>query len=300
MTRFHISVLAMAVLSFSGCSQAQKGVFAHTGGPSPNDSSINSVTIEHWGCEYARPWNRSSMAPLIEPWSCPRYTLRFSRDDTATYDGKQYVESIGKYSGKIKFDAVAKYLESEHIDDYAGHYGSEAIGENDRLTIARADRTVIIDIYSSYLSLPPIRVRGVMAAIDGLADDVKWKPTSAIDSYLGYFMSKDTNGKSFTIGLFQGDTQTNARGLSQVIAASTCPSDFDMRLRLVGSHAIVRERAYGTRWVDTGPEIPVSVVRDAYGLIVGTGKSKRLYRRVDWREYRAGAFLRPSADCPRD
>jgi hypothetical protein len=262
------------------CSQASKNDFVHIGQPSVPKSTITSITLNRLGCR----------------GSCPTYTLNFSRGDSATYEGKRYVDKIGKYGGHADFNLIAAWLDSQNVDDYAGRYGTDvADAENIRLVVSRGDRIVVI--YSGFTDSLPIRVQGAIAAIDGFGDATRWKPLLADDSYLGYFLNEHTPSELFAVRVSPGDTESDVRGFQQVVHVGKCADDrfasdqFSFHTHLVGARGVGRIRSYNNIVGEFGPESAITVLREPDGLTVGQGTTTRFYYRVTWRAYES-AFYR--------
>lgn len=268
--------LALAVLALGACSQTQKNAYVHIGHPSLPRSSITAIAFSRLGCR----------------GSCPIYTLTLSRGDTATYQGKYYVDKIGTYDGYIDFETIATWLDGQDVDDYAGIYGTlVADAERINLEVSRTDRTVVI--YSGDTGSLPVQVQGIIAALDGFGEGVRWKPASALEPYLGYFLNDNTPGELFAIRMHPDTTSPGALGVSQVVYVGKCASEafasdqHDLEMHLVGSHVNAQEKPYSDEVGHAGPKIPITLAREPSGLSVGIGAHKRSYHRVTWREYEA-------------
>jgi hypothetical protein len=271
-----VGSVALIVLALGACSQAQKNAFVHIGQPSVPKSTLDSITLARRGCH----------------WGCPSYTLRFSRGDVATYEGYGHVDKIGKYSGYVDFDLVAAWLDSQDVDAYAGRYGT-LVSDSDYLTVtlSRSDQVIVIDSHDT--GSLPVRVQGAIEAIDGFGDGVRWKPSGAIESYLGYFLNENTPNELLAVQVSPGDTGSDGFGIEQAIHVGKCAADafaseqFRFRVRLVGSHAVGTGKSYSDDAGDFGPESPIAVASEPGGLNIGVGLKKRFYYRVTSRAYQS-------------
>jgi hypothetical protein len=155
--------------------------------------------------------------------------------------------------------------------------------------ITRANRNVVIK--SSDTGSLTIRVRGVIAAIDGFANDVRWKPAGASDSYLGYFLNDNAPGELYALYMVPGDAAADAIGYSHLTPGVKCKADAfandqsEISLHLAGPRVIAREKSYYRDVGKSGLEVPTEVASEPGGLSIGIGAQKRSYRRVTWREY---------------
>jgi len=133
----------------------------------------------------------------------------------------------------------------------------------------------------------------VIAALDGFADGVRWKPVSTSDSYFGYFVNDSTPGDLYTAYLVPGESAAEAHGSTDHTSWVQCAADADasdlleIDLHISGSHAAGTEISYNNIVGEFGPKIPIAVAIEPGGLSVGAARQKRSYRRVAWREYQS-------------
>jgi hypothetical protein len=269
-----IGVLAIALLELVSCSQASKNATEHFGYPLIPKTTITSISLNRLGCK----------------GSCPVYSLTFSAGDSAMYEGKGYVDKIGRYGGYADFDLIAAWLDSQSIDNYAGQYGLDtADAENIRLIVSRGDRIIVI--YSGDTDLLPVHVQGAIAALDGFGDAIRWKALDADDSYLGYFLNENTPSELFAARVSPGDSASDVQGFEQVVHVGKCADDgfasdqFSFHVHLVGARGVGKQRSYNNITGEFGPESPITMLRELGGLTVGNGSKTRYYSRVTWSAY---------------
>src|SRR5476649_661385 len=181
------------MLALGGCSRAKGDGIANLEPTPLPANSITSITLDRQGC-YG---------------TCPVYTVKFSRGDVATYFGKRHVDKIGKFRGDVDFDLIAAWLDTQSLPKESSVYGNGVIdAENIVLTVVRSNNSVVIESHNSYDL--PIAVTGVIAAIDGFADTVRWRQVDALDPFLGNFVEKQNADVLATLALYPGDV--DARG----------------------------------------------------------------------------------------
>lgn len=205
----------------------------------------------------------------------------------ATYIGKDNVDKIGSFSGTIDFELVAAWLDTQLIPQYPPVYG-EGVEDAERLvlTIVRPDRTVVIQSLSTYNM--PVTLQGVVAAMDGFGDSVRWKPASALDSFEGYFLDESKPGVLTNLELRQFRS-AESQGIYYEIDPDHCKSVGEqLDVRLFGSRAVGSQRSYQTtdyRQKELGPPISVNVRASDITLSVGNRHYQKIFRRVSFREF---------------
>ena len=260
-------------------------------------STITGVTLDRRGC-YG---------------TCPIYTVTFSSGDVATYSGKRYVDKIGKYSGDVDFDLIAAWLDTQDLPKKSSVFGNGVIdAENLVLTVARSDRKVVIESHN-YFDLP-LSVSGVVAAIDGFADRIKWKASSALDPYMGDFINDRSPTNLLTLTMYAGPTDVESRGSSIAFMAENCAqggftrNEEEVTFRLAESTGPT-VIASQVQFQISGPSsaaTPLAVKVGAGTITLSDGSTSTTYRRVSGRQSDAAfnAFMERAAgqarptDCP--
>jgi hypothetical protein len=236
--------------------------------------------------------------------------VTFARGDIATYDGKLKVEKMGAYRGVVDFDLVAAWLDSQDVDRFAGEYGQRTVdGRIDELAVTRAGRTLVIR--SNNINMVPVGARGIMAAVDGFADGVLWRSSSALDPYFGYFSNESSDNKLTTVVVYPQELRTDAHGFVWILehcsAGGTASISDDILVR--------RERTGVRAWLTThqggdrkrAVTSPIAINARGGTITVGNGDRATVFQRVSWREYESkiNAFMDryasgsrpPKADC---
>lgn len=266
--------MALAVVALGSCSRAQS-VPPDLNGPPPPKSTITAVSLSRQGCGLG---------------NCPTYTVTFMRANSATYVGERYVDKIGTYSGVIDFDLIAAWLDSQDVDAYAGQYEmGSADGEVISLKITRNGRTEVI--HSEFTRSLPVPIRGMIAAIDGFADRVSWKPASALDPYLGYFLTDNKPGELTILSLYPTGTGTDVQGGSYTFIPARCEADGlanggeELRLHLVGRRITGMRRQIPSGRSAAGPRMPIIVRANTGTLTISQASSEKTYWRVPYLEF---------------
>jgi Domain of unknown function (DUF6438) len=284
----------LAALTLGACAHTKADTLAP---PALPKSTITSVTLDRKGC-YG---------------TCPIYTVTFSSGDVATYSGKRYVDNIGKYSGHVDFDLIAAWLDTQALPAKSSVFGSNVIdAENLIVTIVRSDRTVVIESHS-YFDLP-LSVSGVVAAIDGFADRIKWKASSALDPYMGEFINDRSPTNLLTLTMYAGPTDVEAHGSSMTFTADSCAqggftrNEDEVTFQLAGSTGptVIASKVQFQIPSSSSAATPLAVKFGAGTITLRDGSMSTVYRRVSGRQYdtafnafteRAASQARPAA-CP--
>ena len=118
---------------------------------------------------------------------CPSYYVIFRSDDSATYYGRFFVPRVGRYTGRTYFKSIAAWLDSEHIDRFTDSYALNWLdAPGAKITVVRKNRTK--SITTSNMEFLPPAVVGIINALAGFAENVRWQPAGALESYLGTFI----------------------------------------------------------------------------------------------------------------
>ncbi|MBC5826835.1 MAG: hypothetical protein GIW99_04005 [Candidatus Eremiobacteraeota bacterium] len=240
-------------------------------------STIQSITLDRGGC-YG---------------SCPVYRVTFERDGSATYKGVAFVDKIGLFSGRADFNLIAAWLETQNLHRYAGAYGMNWIDADTlTLTVVRDanQKTVVQSKNSSYL---PLEVRGIVAALNGFADNVAWRRASSLDAYMGSFVDDRNAARLVLVDTYPTAMRNVARGSLLVLTPSVCAPggikrsiDEAIELRLAGS----RVTAFS---VNPNTKSPLPFAIAGRHVVVRVGADSYLLRRVSFadRETLSSAFI---------
>jgi uncharacterized protein YecT (DUF1311 family) len=108
---------------------------------------------------------------------CPSYVLVFRSNGTARYEGRQYVERLGTFSGTIplqRFAALARFVEDSGFSDLEDFYSWNV---TDAATVTT---TVVADgvrkTVRNYAGGGPARLENLEKRIDALLDEAVWEP----------------------------------------------------------------------------------------------------------------------------
>ncbi len=238
--------------------------------------------------------------------------VTFARGDIAKYDGKLKVDKMGAYSGVVDFDLIAAWLDSQDVDRFAGEYGPRMVdGRIDVLAVTRAGRTLVIR--SNNVNVVPVGARGIMAAVDGFADGVSWRPVSALDPYVGYFANESSEKRLRTVVIYPQKTGTEAQGSvtslesTPCAASGTADTEDGILVRLQGA----RVRAWRTTHQGSSEKndvtSPIAIKAGPGTITLGNGDSATVFQRVSWRKYEllinafydpfVGERQSPAVDC---
>lgn len=167
-------MLGLGLLALLGCARGGTGL------TSIRTTDIREIRLDRFGCGF---------------WGCPVYSLAFQSDGSATYYGRFCVSRLGHYKGRTDFGVIAAWLDSQDLDKFANGYALGGVdAEMVRLTVVRDSRTKSIS--SDNAALLPPKVTGIINALDGFSDQVRWQPAGALESYLGTFIYYSQPGLS--------------------------------------------------------------------------------------------------------
>jgi hypothetical protein len=118
--------------------------------------------------------------------TCPDYTVRFTADGRATYRGGHYAPLHGKFSGLVDFRALAAWLATQHPETLR-NYPTMTDGQTVTLVIDHGARRQIVVSSRGLGPEVPLRLDGILLALDGATMRVRWRRDDAATSFLGTF-----------------------------------------------------------------------------------------------------------------
>ena len=108
--------------------------------------------------------------------SCPADKVVLRSDGTATYTGKNYVERIGTYEGRMRqedYAKLAELMEARKFFEMQGRYLAAVTDHPSVITSAtRGGKTKVVD---NYADSGPIELWGIEKTIQGVVAGIKWK-----------------------------------------------------------------------------------------------------------------------------
>lgn len=117
-----------------------------------------------------------SMERTVCAGTCPIYTVTFKSDGTAVYEGKEFVDKIGTYVGKvdeIEFKRLAFLIEKLNFlglkDNYSIPVADHA---NVIITVNYEDKVKGVDNYGD---AGPVEVWAIEKVIDAMVEDIYWE-----------------------------------------------------------------------------------------------------------------------------
>lgn len=156
MKRLLIFATLIFIIAFNA--SAQKGKNDTSQNDRRGGEQISEITLERSSC----------FGP------CPVYKLTLRRDGTATYEGRQFVERKGTYSGTFYgFERLAQLIESRGYFNLKDNYTINATDLSGTVTsVVRTGRRKTI---TNYGDAGPVELWGIEAAIDGVVANTKWQ-----------------------------------------------------------------------------------------------------------------------------
>jgi hypothetical protein len=206
--------------------------------------------------------------------TCPAYTVRFTADGHATYAGDMYAPRIGRFAGLADFERLAAWIDSQHPETLEDGYATGWI-DSQRVTliVERGTRRKVVTTANE--SEIPLRLEGMILALDGETERVRWSGVDDLGPYIGSF----TNGQ-ITLSVYGGARQ----GVRVSTRVNPCGTDapFPTTTRAPGA---LRVRCQHTATTLR----PVADGLRAEGDALAPG----LYRRISQREADRRAGLVP-------
>ena len=120
--------------------------------------------------------------------TCPEYTVRFTPDGRATYDGGRYAPRQGRFTALADFDALADWVATQHPETLRDRYAGGAI-DTQIVTLAVEWNKRRRIITTSRETAVPLRFEGLLLAIDGFTARLRWRRDDAASPFLGTFAS---------------------------------------------------------------------------------------------------------------
>ena len=121
---------------------------------------------------------------------CPSFTLRLTADGRAHFVGRQIsAVTPGVLDAHIDFRTLAAWVVSQHLETLALQY---ALGMVDAPGIDIIERpTGTTRYHSNYAVEIPLRLEGVVLALEGEMERARWRKEDALTPFFGEF----TNGE---------------------------------------------------------------------------------------------------------
>ncbi len=208
--------------------------------------------------------------------TCPSYTVRFTANGRATYDGGHFAPLRGRFSGLVDFPPLAAWVATQHPETLRARYAAGTIDSQIvTLTIDQGARRQRIT--TSEESVVPLRFEGILLALDGVTTRIRWRRDDAATVFLGMFSgpsaaSSDPFGgvdiDQSVNGAFYAHGRTLQCGNAQ---ASVTHAGSAMRLRCATRSSVLHATADGFR--AEGDAIPAGAYRrlDPHGASVMSG-----------------------------
>ena len=136
--------------------------------------------------------------------NCPTFTLRLTADGRARFIGNDQRGHSGVLDAQVDFRTLAAWLVSQHIETLAKGYNSGTVDTPGiEVVIEHPSETVR---YRSHFYLAiPIRLEGVVLALEGELERGRWRKEDALTPFLGEF----TDGaRELTVDAYPGSPQT--------------------------------------------------------------------------------------------
>jgi hypothetical protein len=119
--------------------------------------------------------------------SCPAYSVRFSDDGRAAYVGGRFAALQGTFSGVADFPSLAAWVASQHPETLSDRYPVNTDAPAVRLTIDRGSRRQTIEAATGIGPNVPLRLAGILLALDGEMTRIHWRREDAMTRFLGTF-----------------------------------------------------------------------------------------------------------------
>ncbi len=117
---------------------------------------------------------------------CPAFTVRFTRDDRATYVGVSFAPRIGRFAGLVDFERLAAWIDTQQPEQLEPQYAMNVIDSpHVVLTIERGAKRATVE--TAQESRAPLRFEGIVWAVEGVAQHVRWKAVDDLTPLVGAF-----------------------------------------------------------------------------------------------------------------
>ncbi|GEM_PF-4574862 len=211
--------------------------------------------------------------------TCSAYTVRFTADGRATYDGEAYAPRVGRFAGLADFERLAAWIDSQHPETLDDGYAMGWI-DSQRVTMIVERGTRRKAVSTANESEIPLRLEGMILALEGETERVRWSGADDLGSYIGSF----TNGQ-ITLYVYGGARQ----GVRVSTRVNPCGADapFPTTTRVPGGLRVRCEHTATTLR-------PAAEGLRAEGNALAPG----LYRRITQREADRRAGLLPMPAPP--
>jgi hypothetical protein len=113
--------------------------------------------------------------------------VRFTADGRATYAGGRYAPLQGKFSGTVDFPSFAAWLDTQHPELLREQYSAAIDSQIVTLTIDRGARRQTVVSERGLGGGVPLRLDGILLAVDGVTTRIHWRRDDAMTLYMGTF-----------------------------------------------------------------------------------------------------------------
>ena len=239
-----LAVAAALLVSLAACGWAR-----HPSDENAGMGAITAITVQNTSCN----------------GTCPEYSVRFTADGRAMYVGGRYAPLQGKFSGTVDFPSVAAWLDTQHPELLQERYPVAIDAQTVTLTIDRGARRQTVRASSGLGPQIPLRLDGILLALDGMTTRIHWRRDDALTVFMGTFsgpVAGDTGrATAVTIDQSQGGPLFAFSPALKCgdAAPSLAPAARAIRLRCATRSSTLHATAGG--FVADGDALPAGVYR---------------------------------------
>jgi hypothetical protein len=258
-----LTVAATVIVSLAACGWARHAAEENTG-----LGAITAITVRNTSCNGA----------------CPEYAMHFTADGRAMYVGGRYAPLQGKFSGTIDFPSLAAWVDTQHPELLQDRYPVGIDSQVVTLTIDRGARRKTVVAERGLGPGMPLRLDGILLALDGVTTRIRWRRVDAMTSFMGTFSGPVAAGTGrATAVMIQQSQDGPLLAYSPTLrcgnaAPSLTPVAGDLRLRCATRSSTLHATADG--FLANGDALPAGTYRriDPRGATVlwGTPLDPRL------------------------
>jgi Domain of unknown function (DUF6438) len=123
---------------------------------------------------------------------CPAYTVRLTADGRARFSGDDRGTHKGVLAAQIDFRSLAAWIDSQHLETLDETYASGTVdAPGIELAIERHGVTKRYRTYNA--AILPLRLEGVVLALEGEIERTRWRADDRLTPFLGYFENAKRN-----------------------------------------------------------------------------------------------------------
>jgi Domain of unknown function (DUF6438) len=118
--------------------------------------------------------------------TCPAFTLRLTADGVARYEGREYAPRVGSFTSRVDFERIAAWIDSQQPETLAAEYASGYVDTPVTTLVVERGKSKTT-VTTRMMSDSPVRLEGIVLALDGLSDRLRWRAIDDLTPFVGDF-----------------------------------------------------------------------------------------------------------------